>query len=78
MSTEALKTYSERLSALVVEDRAFQEIWRYDGMALMEVRDGETVPTSKVHFGYTDGISQTTVRGGPERPPSSIRGRGRV
>ena len=27
------------------------------------------VPTSKVHFGYTDGISQTTIRGGPERYP---------
>ena len=27
------------------------------------------VPTSKVHFGYTDGISMTTIRGGPERYP---------
>jgi len=27
------------------------------------------VLTTKVHFGYTDGISTTTVRGGPERYP---------
>ena len=26
-------------------------------------------PRSKVHFGYTDGISMTTIRGGPERYP---------
>ena len=26
-------------------------------------------PRSKVHFGYTDGISMTTLRGGPERYP---------
>jgi deferrochelatase/peroxidase EfeB len=36
---------------------------------LMEVKDGRPVPTSKVHFGYTDGISATTVRDGPERYP---------
>jgi hypothetical protein len=34
-----------------------------------KMRDGKPVRTSKVHFGYTDGISQTTVRGGPERYP---------
>jgi hypothetical protein len=33
----------------------------------MEVRDGKLVPTTKVHCGYTDGISMTTIRGGPER-----------
>ena len=36
-------------------------------MALMELQDGRPVPTSKVHFGYTDGITTTTIRGGPER-----------
>jgi deferrochelatase/peroxidase EfeB len=36
-------------------------------MALMEMQDGKPVPTTKVHFGYTDGISMTTIRGGPER-----------
>ena len=35
----------------------------------MEMKDGKPVPTSKVHFGYTDGISMTTIRGGPERYP---------
>jgi deferrochelatase/peroxidase EfeB len=35
----------------------------------MEMRDGEPVLTTKVHFGYTDGISMTTIRGGPERYP---------
>jgi deferrochelatase/peroxidase EfeB len=66
-SPEALKTYSDRLSALVVEGNGFQEIWRADGMALMEMQDGKPVPCRKVHFGYTDGISMTTIRGGPER-----------
>jgi hypothetical protein len=64
-----MTTYSDRLSALFAEGGAFREIWRYDGMALMEVKDGKPVPTFKVHFGYTDGISVTTIRGGPERYP---------
>jgi deferrochelatase/peroxidase EfeB len=64
-----MAAYSERLSALFVEGGAFREIWRADGMALMEVKDGEPVPTFKVHFGCTDGISMTTIRGGPERYP---------
>jgi deferrochelatase/peroxidase EfeB len=69
MSPEAMTRYSDRLAALFAEGGAFREIWRADGMALMEVKDGETVPTFKVHFGYTDGISLTTIRGGPERYP---------
>jgi deferrochelatase/peroxidase EfeB len=69
MSPEAMTSYSDRLVALFAESGAFQEIWRTDGMALMEVKDGASVPTSKVHFGYTDGISMTTIRGGPERYP---------
>ena len=64
---EAMTQYSGRLSALFAEDDAFQELWRSDGMALMEMQDSKPVPTSKVHFGYTDGISMTTIRGGPER-----------
>jgi deferrochelatase/peroxidase EfeB len=67
ISPEAMATYSARLSALFAERDAFREIWRHDGMALMEMQDGKPVPTSKVHFGYTDGISMTTIRGGPER-----------
>jgi deferrochelatase/peroxidase EfeB len=69
ISPEAMTTYSDRLSTLFAENGALPEIWRHDGMALMEMRDGKPVPTSKVHFGYTDGISQTTIRGGPENYP---------
>jgi deferrochelatase/peroxidase EfeB len=61
--------YSDRLTTLLSEGGAFHEIWRQDGMALTEMRDGKLVPTTKVHFGYTDGISQTTISGGPERYP---------
>jgi len=67
LSPEAMETYSDRLSALFAEGDAFREIWRTDGMALMEMVDGKPVFTSKVPFGYTDGISMTTIRGGPER-----------
>jgi deferrochelatase/peroxidase EfeB len=66
---EAMKAYSDRLSALFAEGGAFREIWRADGMALMDMQDGKPVPTTKVHFGYTDGITMTTIRGGPERYP---------
>jgi deferrochelatase/peroxidase EfeB len=69
ISPEAMKAYSDRLSALFAEGGAFREIWRADGMALMEMQDGKPVPTTKVHFGYTDGISMTTIRGGTERYP---------
>jgi deferrochelatase/peroxidase EfeB len=67
LSPQAMKTYTDRLSALLAEGNAFREIWRVDGMALMDMVDGKPVPTFRVHFGYTDGISMTTVRGGPER-----------
>jgi deferrochelatase/peroxidase EfeB len=67
MSPDAMKTYSDRLSALFPQGNAFQEIWRTDGMALMQIVDDKPVLTSKVPFGYTDGISMTTIRGGPER-----------
>ncbi len=66
ISPEAMTTYSDRLAALFPEGNAFREVWRQDGMALMEMQNGQPVPTTKVHFGYTDGISMTTVRGGPE------------
>jgi Dyp-type peroxidase family len=69
VNPDALTAYSERLAALFRVGDAFREIWRQDGAALMDIVDGQPVPTSKVHFGYTDGISQTTVRGGPERYP---------
>ena len=66
ISPEAMSGYSDRLSALFAEGGAFREIWRQDGMALMEMQNGQPVPTARVHFGYTDGISTPTIRGGPE------------
>ena len=67
ISPEALTSYSERLSAWSAEGDAFREVWRQDGMALMAVENGQPVPTAKVHFGYTDGITTPTIRGGPEQ-----------
>ncbi len=66
---DAMASYSGRLAVLFAEGDAFREIWRCDGMALTEVVDGKTVFTAKVPFGYTDGLSMTTIRGGPERYP---------
>ena len=64
---EAMTSYTDRLSALFADGNAFREIWRTDGMALKETVDGKPAFGSKLHFGYTDGISMTTIRGGPER-----------
>ena len=69
LSPDAMTSYSDRLAAWLAEGDAFREIWRQDGMALMEMQEGQPVPTSKVHFGYTDGISSPTIRGGPEGYP---------
>jgi deferrochelatase/peroxidase EfeB len=69
LSPDAMKSYSDRLSTLLAEGDGFRETWRQDGMALMEMRNGQPVPTFRVHFGYTDGISMTTIRGGPEKYP---------
>lgn len=69
ISPEAMTAYSARLSALFAEGDAFREIWRGDGMALVEMKDGQPNFTAKVHFGYTDGIGLTTIQGGPERYP---------
>jgi len=44
LSPHAMKSYSDRLSALLAEGDAFREIWRQDGMALMEMKDGQPVP----------------------------------
>ena len=67
ISPEAMNSYSDRLFTLFAEGDAFREIWRGDGMAWMEKVDGKPGFSSKVPFGYTDGISMTTIRGGPER-----------
>ena len=77
ISPEAMTSYSDRLCELFAEGDAFREIWRQDGMALMEMQNGQLVPTAKVHFGYTDAITTPTIRGGPEsvsaRPPGALR-----
>ncbi|MGA7418511.1 MAG: hypothetical protein WBW80_10990 [Acidimicrobiales bacterium] len=67
ISPEAMTGYSNKLCAWLTEGNAFREIWRQDGMALVEMQNGQPVPTSKVHFGYTDGISTPTIRAGPEQ-----------
>ena len=67
ISPDSMKFYSDRLVGLFCEQDAFREIWRQDGMALIEKQNGQPVPTARVHFGYTDGISMTTIRGGPEK-----------
>jgi deferrochelatase/peroxidase EfeB len=67
LSPEAMTVYSGILSGLFEEENAFQEIWRQDGMAIIEMVDGKPVPTARVHFGYTDGLSMTNIKGGPEK-----------
>ena len=69
MSPETMTSYSDRLCEWLAEGDAFREIWRQDGMALIAMQGGELVPTAKVHFGYTDGITTPTIRGGPEIYP---------
>ena len=67
ISPDAMQTYTSRLVELFSDGDAFREIWRQDGMALIEMINGQPTPTARVHFGYTDGISMTTIRGGPEK-----------
>ncbi len=67
ISPDAMASYTDQLVSLLSEGDGFREMWRQDGMALMEMQNGQPVPTAKVHFGYTDGISMTTIRGGPEK-----------
>jgi deferrochelatase/peroxidase EfeB len=70
ISAESMTSYSDRLSTLFAEGGAFRELWRIDGMAWTEMKDGKAEWCSKVPFGYTDGISMTTIRGGPEKYPA--------
>lgn len=58
--------YTARLTTLLTGGNAFEKLWQGDGAALTEMVNGQAVPVSKVHFGYTDGISQVTIKGGPE------------
>jgi deferrochelatase/peroxidase EfeB len=65
-NVEVLELWSTRLCTILSEGGAFRELWRGDGAALTEMVNGVPVPTSKVHFGYTDGIADPTIEGGPE------------
>jgi deferrochelatase/peroxidase EfeB len=69
ISPEAMTSYSDRLAAVLADGGAFRELWSCDGMAFMETVDGKPTFVHKVPFGYIDGISVTTVHGGPERYP---------
>ena len=63
---ELLEANSDRLSTLLATGDAFQELWRKDGAALIETVNGIPTPVSKVHFGYVDGLTDPTIKGGPE------------
>jgi deferrochelatase/peroxidase EfeB len=67
INPDAMQTYTKQLVALFSEGDGLREIWRQDGMALVEMQNGQPTPTARVHFGYTDGISMTTIHGGPEK-----------
>ena len=68
LDPEAMENYSNRLVALFAEGQGYEVLAQIDGMALTEIQDGKPVPVSKVHFGYTDGITVTpSIRGGPEK-----------
>ena len=47
ISPEAMAAYSDRLAALFAEGDAFHEIWRGDGMALMEMVTASRCPRSR-------------------------------
>ncbi|MGB2662638.1 MAG: hypothetical protein WAK48_01455, partial [Candidatus Acidiferrum sp.] len=53
ISPEAMNSYSDKLCAWFAEGSAFREMWRQDGMALVEMQNGQPVFTAKLHFGYT-------------------------
>lgn len=67
-----LDDLSQRLAGLWTTNGAFEELWRHDGQAIPVIRNGQILPFSKVHFGYTDGIAQPTIEGAPDsnRPDS--------
>lgn len=66
LNPELLERWSSRLSTLCATGGAFQELWRGDGAALLEMVNGIPMPVPKVHFGYVDGIADPTIKGGPE------------
>ena len=52
ISPEAMTGYGDRVRAWFAEGDAFREIWRQDGLALMQMQDGQPVPRPK----FTSGI----------------------
>lgn len=70
MGPDAMETYSGRLTALLKEGNAFEQLWNVDGCIMFEMQDGKPIPVPKVHFGYIDGITITPrIKGGPEPVP---------
>ena len=63
---DLLEQHTQSLSRVLTANNAFLECWRGDGEALIE-KDERGVPgyVRKAHFGYTDAITEPTVRGGP-------------
>ena len=65
-SRELLEEHSSRLDALLARNNAFSERWRGDAEALIEPDEhGVRGYVRKAHFGYTDAITEPTVKGGP-------------
>jgi deferrochelatase/peroxidase EfeB len=66
LNPKILEVCSARIARLCASAGAFQELWRADGAALVEIVNGVPTPVPKVHFGYVDGIADPTIEGGPE------------
>ncbi len=66
MNPQDLEVLSAQLATLCASGGAFEELWRGDGAALTETVNGSAMPVAKVHFGYTDGLADPTIKGGPE------------
>jgi len=56
-SPALLESYTTLLCNLFAQQNALTELSHYDGQEL---------PDQRIHFGYSDGISQPTIAGGPD------------
>lgn len=65
-SRDLLDQHTRSLCCVLTANNGFVECWRGDGEALIE-KDAHGVPgyVRKAHFGYTDAITEPTIRGGP-------------
>ena len=88
ISPEAMKGYSDRVRAWFAEGNAFREIWRQDGMALMEMQNGKPVPTCQsslriyrrnqyAHHSRRPGTISAPITSGPASHGSSSCGKKR-